>query len=105
MKGIVLAGGSGTRLHPITQGISKQLMPIYDKPMVYYPISTLMMAGIRDILVVTTPQDAAQFQRLLGDGGRWGMRIAYAVQPRPEGLAQAFVLGAEFIGGDKVALV
>jgi glucose-1-phosphate thymidylyltransferase len=105
MKGIVLAGGSGTRLHPITQGISKQLMPIYDKPMVYYPISTLMMAGIREILVVTTPQDAGQFQRLLQDGRRWGMRISYAVQPRPEGLAQAFVLGAEFIGEDKVALV
>lgn len=105
MKGIVLAGGSGTRLHPITQGISKQLMPIYDKPMVYYPISTLMMAGIREILVVTTPQDAGQFQRLLQDGRRWGMRISYAVQPRPEGLAQAFVLGAEFIGADKVALV
>ncbi len=105
MRGIILAGGSGTRLHPITVGISKQLLPVYDKPMVYYPLSTLMMAGIRDILVITTPHDAAGFQRLLGDGSQFGINITYVTQERPDGLAQAFVLGAGHIGNDSVALV
>jgi glucose-1-phosphate thymidylyltransferase len=105
VRGILLAGGTGSRLWPITRAVSKQLMPVFDKPMIYYPLSTLVMAGIREIMVVTTPEDQAQFQRLLGDGGQWGLSLCYAAQARPEGIAQAFLIGADFIGDDPVALI